>query len=171
MKKHLHLWVVMACFLFVSFLTPQKAYADMDPKVKAITTMAAYGTVGGALLGTASLAFGAKGRSVAIGASLGLYAGILFGTYIIVTHSMGQKGYYDQPQPVRQENYYPDDGYSPYQPGYDGAGGAYDGGFNRIQSFQELEMTTLEQRRSLDHIISNGAERPVFEVQLFNYNF
>lgn len=169
MKKHLNLCSIVAAFFLVSFLAPQKAFAEMDPKVKAIASMAAYGTVGGALLGTASLAFGAKGRSVAVGASLGLYAGILFGTYIIVSHSMKQRGYYDQP--ARKENYYPDDGYSPYQPGYDGAGGAYDGGFNRIQSFQELEMTTLEQRRSLDHIIQNGAERPVFQVQLFQYQF
>lgn len=169
MNKHLTLWSVMACFLVFSSLAPQKAYADMDPKVKAVATMAAYGTVGGALLGTASLAFGTKGRSVAIGASLGLYAGILFGTYIIVTHSMQQKGYYDQP--VRKENYYPDDGFSPYRPGYDGAGGAYQGGFNRVQSFQELEISTLEQRRSLDHMISNGTERPAFQVQLFQYNF
>lgn len=46
-----------------------------------------YGTLTGALAGLASLAFysspGTHTRNVAMGASLGLYAGLLMGTYIV----------------------------------------------------------------------------------------
>lgn len=85
------------------------AQAQMDSRVKALGTMALYGTVGGALLGTASLAFGTSGRAPAVGASLGLYAGILFGSYVVASH------YYKRNyRPSPQENYYPETN-SPYE--------------------------------------------------------
>ena len=68
--------------------------------------MALYGTVGGALLGTASLAFGTSGRSIAKGASLGLYSGLLFGGYVVVSHAMNKRKA-EQPQQPEQ-NYYPE---------------------------------------------------------------
>lgn len=90
-------------------LFSKPAHAQMDPRLKALGTMALYGTVGGALLGTASLAFGTSGRSPAVGASLGLYAGILFGTYVVASH------YYKRNyRPSPQENYYPETT-SPYE--------------------------------------------------------
>lgn len=58
----------------------------MDPKLKILLTMAGYGTVGGALLGAASMAYGARFRAIAVGASLGLYVGLIFGGYVLVTH-------------------------------------------------------------------------------------
>lgn len=109
-----------AALLLTIIAMPRQTHA-MDPRAKAVLTMAAYGTAGGALLGTASLAFGAKGRAVAIGASLGLYAGLIFGTYIVVNHRMQHYRY--------DENYYPDtDTFSPYESGSgwgDWFGGSY----------------------------------------------
>lgn len=83
----------------------------MDPRAKAIGTMTVYGTVGGALLGTAALAFDAGPRSVARGASLGLYAGLLFGAYVVLSYAY-RKHQRENPRP--QENYYPGTG-SPYE--------------------------------------------------------
>ncbi len=84
--------------------------AAMNPKLKMVGTMAGYGIVGGALLGTASLAFGAGGRSIAKGASLGLYAGILLGGYIILNYEMKKRGYGIE----SKGDYYPDSS-SPYE--------------------------------------------------------
>lgn len=58
-------------------------------------TIAAYGTAGGALVGAASMAFGGTSRNIAQGASLGLYAGIIFGAYVLVSHHNKRYGTYD----------------------------------------------------------------------------
>ena len=58
----------------------------LSPETKAFLIMCGYGTVGGGLLGLASLAFGGGARNIAQGASVGLYAGILFGAYVIYSH-------------------------------------------------------------------------------------
>lgn len=100
MKKIICLFLVI-CFSFQSFA--------LDPKAKAVGTMAAYGTVGGALLGTASLAFGASGRSIAKGASLGLYGGLLFGIYVVTSYELKKRGYNQD-----REEYYPDSNENPY---------------------------------------------------------
>lgn len=73
--------------LLISFtlVLPKNSYA-MDPKAKAFAVMCAYGTVGGALLGFASMAFGSNSRAIAQGASLGLYAGIIFGSYVLTSY-------------------------------------------------------------------------------------
>ncbi len=72
--------------------------------------MAGYGVVGGALLGTATLAFGAGGRSIAKGASLGLYAGLLFGGYILMNYELKKRGYGQD----QKSDYYPE-GSSQYE--------------------------------------------------------
>jgi hypothetical protein len=66
--------------------------------------------VGGALLGTATMAFGSGSRSIAKGASLGLYAGLLFGGYVILSYEMKKRGYNGE----SREDYYPDAN-SPYE--------------------------------------------------------
>ncbi len=69
--------------------TPNMAKAEMNPKIAALLTMAGYGTVCGALLGLASqLAFDTGGRSISQGASFGLYAGMLFGGYVVGSYYM-----------------------------------------------------------------------------------
>jgi len=92
-----------------SLLFSSASYA-LDPKLKMMATMAGYGVVGGALLGTATLAFGAGGRSVAKGASLGLYAGLLFGGYILLNYELKKRGYGQE----SKGDYYPESS-SPYE--------------------------------------------------------
>ncbi len=58
----------------------------LSPETKAFLIICGYGTVGGALLGVASMAFGGKAINIAKGASVGLYSGILFGAYVIYSH-------------------------------------------------------------------------------------
>lgn len=69
-----------------TLITPTQKAQAIEPKTKAFLVMCAYGTVGGALLGFASMAFGTNSRAIAQGASLGLYAGIIFGGYVISSH-------------------------------------------------------------------------------------
>jgi len=104
MKKYLIALTVSFTLLFSS-----SSYA-IDPRMKMMATMAGYGVVGGALLGTATLAFGAEGRAVAKGASLGLYAGLIFGTYILVNYEMKKRGYGQD----QKSDYYPE-GSSEYE--------------------------------------------------------
>lgn len=84
MKKGL----ISFCLIFSFFLLIPNAQAEVGPRAKIMGMMAIYGTTGGALLGVASLAFGTEGRSIAKGASLGLYAGLLFGSYVIISHQL-----------------------------------------------------------------------------------
>jgi len=85
------------------------AQAAMDQKAKVFLTTTVYGTAGGALLGIASLVYENKPRRIAQGASLGLYAGILFGVYVLYTHEN-----YIGPRPSDNENYYPNSAPGPY---------------------------------------------------------
>lgn len=66
--------------------TTANARAENNEKLKVFLTTSAYGTVTGALVGLASLAFvedpGSKTNSIARGASLGLYGGIALGLYL-----------------------------------------------------------------------------------------
>lgn len=94
--------------IFVMLLTTKQVTA-MDSRLRVMGTMAGYGVVGGALLGTASLAFGTSGRAIAKGASLGLYAGLIFGAYAITSYELKKRGYGES-----KEDYYPD-GNSPYE--------------------------------------------------------
>jgi hypothetical protein len=77
--------LLLALFICTSLLTPKTTYA-LDAKAKAFAVICGYGTVGGALLGFASMAFGANSRAIAQGASLGLYTGIIFGTYVLTSY-------------------------------------------------------------------------------------
>ncbi len=89
--------------LFISVMTMapiQKTYA-LDAKGKAFLVICTYGTVGGALLGFASMAFGTNSRAIAQGASLGLYAGIAFGSYVLLSHKSNNQvpADFDAPPP------------------------------------------------------------------------
>ena len=135
------------------------ARAEMNPRAKALGTMALYGTIGGALLGTASLAFGAKGRSVAIGASLGLYSGLLFGGYVVGSHEI-QKRKYKGPQ-KDSDTYYPDTDGSPYE---EDQSGSYDPSYN--QGYHEEGPANL-------NLSDKELKKPgqTYYVQLLNYQF
>lgn len=168
--------LILGLLISASFYSPK--VQAIDTKVKAILTMAAYGTVGGALLGTASLAFDTKGRSPFIGASLGLYAGLIFGSYVVVSHRL--KKYRDEnPQP--QQNYYPDSN-SPYEAGSDGGFGSWFGGgeeevvedpqyWNPTLNLENLGPTLDSHSRINGWGRSVNRHRPVFYLNLMNYQF
>lgn len=84
MKKFLLSIVTVAFVSGVVTFPAQKAKADPGREFMMSVT---YGTLAGALLGTASLAFtdnpGDKLQRIARGASLGLYFGILLGLYVV----------------------------------------------------------------------------------------
>ena len=114
MKKFLTLAILLSIFI-----VPVNDAHALKPKAKAFAIICTYGTVGGALLGFASMAFGTDSRVIAQGASLGLYAGIAFGAYVITSHR-------NPNQPVEnnyQEPELPPPGYNP------GFGGQDSGGF------------------------------------------
>ena len=104
--------------IILALLAPQKLRAEMGPKSKAVVSTALYGAGGGLLLGFASLAFYRRPRNVAQGASLGLYAGILFGSYVVTSHKLKMRG----GSGMGSGNYYPDS-----QSIYEQDGGRYRG--------------------------------------------
>lgn len=123
-------------------------------------TIVGYGTAGGALLGAASMAFGTSTRAVAQGASLGLYAGIIFGTYVLVSHHNKRYGSYeDANSPYQDSRDIYGDEYNSDQGG--GADGDAPGGFfDRFQSMQE----------KFNHKASSQGVPPIY-VNLLNYHF
>ena len=102
MRKFLSLF--LALFITLAVVKPQTARAEIPVKAKAFLTIAGYGTAGGALLGLATMAFGNSSRAVAQGASLGLYAGLLFGGYVLLAHHQKQMGTYDDNSSPYQES-------------------------------------------------------------------
>ena len=121
----------------------------MDSRMKVIATMAGYGVVGGALLGTASLAFGTSGRAVAKGASLGLYAGLIFGGYIISSYELKKRGY-GQPS---KEDYYPES-QGPYENSYS----------PRVPSIEEYQLVSMETKKDPN-------QDPLISVNLLTFQF
>ena len=104
-------FIIIALTVIFTFSVSMPRAEAMSPKGKAFMMMCAYGTVGGALLGFASMAFGTNTRAIAQGASLGLYAGIIFGSYVILTHkkpapeSEYEEGYEEDYPPEDEEQF------------------------------------------------------------------
>ena len=132
-------FLLLSIFTLFTYSTPAKA--EMDSRVKALLIMAGYGTIGGALLGTASLAFGTSGRSVAKGASLGLYAGILFGSYVVLSHYVQKQRRLNPEQP---DPYYEDEGAEEEE----GGGGLF-GVVPRWQEYEALEKDSLSYQNEV----------------------
>ena len=165
MKK---LLIIFAIFLGLQILVPaQEAKAQMDPRITALGSMALYGASGGLLLGTAALAFDAPGRSPFIGASLGLYAGILFGSYVVITHAI-KKHRLENPG-AGDEEYYPETPNSPYETPFSGDG--YDeGGYGEGQ--YKLDPTVKESpTRSFGPNWSKGRYSVPIYLNLLNISF
>lgn len=125
--------------LSLALLKPQEARAEIPVKARAFLTITGYGAAGGALLGLATMAFGNSSRAVAQGASLGLYAGLLFGTYVLVSHHQKQFGSYDDNSSPYQES---SDIYGEEYNSEEGGGDSEDstkrgGFFDRFQVMQE----------------------------------
>jgi hypothetical protein len=149
-------------------LRPQEARAEMPTRAKAFLTICGYGTAGGALLGAASTAFGTSTRAIAQGASLGLYAGILFGTYVLVSHHQKRFGSYD-------------DNSSPYKDSSDiygndyqgDEGGGEDSNSKRSGFFDRFEVLQ-EKFHSQAFILGDkkrGSSLPPLHLNIFQYNF
>ena len=138
----MHLLRVTTTFLLISTFSGS-AWA-FSPKAKTIGLNAVYGSVGGALLGVSSLAFGAKGRVVAKGASLGLYLGLAFGVYVVMTHGQGM--------------YMNDGGGGGYSPG-DGT------------SLYDEELFRPERDDYYVHPLKKGIGRENFYLPFFRYQF
>lgn len=121
--------IFLLCFSF-AFQTSAVGAAtnEIHPKVKALGVVTTYGFVGGLLLGTAMLAFNARGRTPFVGASLGLYGGLIFGSYVILSHYKKEHTRTISPQ------YYPE------------GEGEYEGGFGG----NEPSLSSPIQRRSKD---------------------
>lgn len=90
-----HLAVILVC---LGFALPARA----EPMKEFITTCT-YGVLAGTLVGAATLAFtnnpGDNLNNIARGASIGLYAGILLGAYIVYGVDGGEESYDGDIQP------------------------------------------------------------------------
>jgi hypothetical protein len=167
MKKFISLFFVILFTL--TLIKPQEARAEMPVKAKAFLTIVGYGTAGGAILGAASMAFGTSSRAIAQGASLGLYAGILFGTYVLVSHHNKRYGQYDDDSsPYREssdiygDEYRSDDGGS-------ADGQTSNGGF--FDRFQVLQEKFHGQGFTMDGDKKRGSKMPPLQMNLLQINF
>lgn len=162
------------CSLFIlmftfSMLGLKQAHAEMDPKAKAFLTIVGYGTAGGAMLGVASTAFGTSSRAISQGASLGLYAGILFGTYVLVSHHNKRAGNYDDSSsPYKDSSDIYSDEYQSDEGGSDGSDSQKSGGFfDRFEVLQEKfhgQAFTLGKKE-------RGSKMPPLSMNIFRYEF
>ncbi len=92
-RNRLRAKTVALLFLWAVLAMPKRAQsqeaqgAPLQGTIKAFVLTATYGVIAGGLTGLASLAFYESAsqhtRNIAIGASLGLYTGILLGAYIV----------------------------------------------------------------------------------------
>jgi len=139
----------------------------MDPKAKAFLTVSAYGAAGGALLGLASMAFGTSSRAVAQGASLGLYAGILFGTYVIVSHHQrNNRGSYESTTPYDRNDGYDGD-YGEDSKGDSSGGGFFDSSYRAIKL--QTTLAQASEYRSLE--TKKGGQLPPLTMNLVTISF
>lgn len=169
MRKFLSLF--LALFLTLAIVRPQTARAEMPAKAKAILTMAGYGVAGGALLGFASMAFGNTSRAVAQGASLGLYAGLIFGAYVLISHHQKQVGnYQDDSSPYKESNDIYGDEYDAEEGGESNPDDrSKRGGF--FDRFQVMQEHMYNQSFTFDSVKHKGGNLPPIQVNVFQYNF
>ena len=151
----------------------QTSTGSLPPKAKAFLMVSAYGAASGAILGLASMAFGTSSRAVAQGASLGLYAGIIFGTYIIVSHNnRTSRPSYDNSTPYQdsEDDYgdYGDDSGGDAPP--KGGGGFFDSGIRNPRSGAQIAMNEVSSYRSFE-TKKGSTSVPPLQMTLFNYNF
>jgi hypothetical protein len=168
MNKYFRFLVAFICTFSLSVSFGPRAHAQMGPKPRAFLTIAGYGAAGGALLGAASMAFGSDGSAIPKGASLGLYAGLLFATYILVSHHQKRYGPYDDQSSPYQDSsdIYGDD----YQNDEGGSGEGADeqGGF--FDRFRPIQEKFLAQSLSLG-AKDKGVQIPPLSVNVLQFNF
>lgn len=168
MRKFLCLF--LALFISLAVVRPQSARAEIPVKAKAFLTIAGYGAAGGALLGLATMAFGNSSRAVAQGASLGLYAGLLFGTYVLVSHHQKQLGTYDDSSPYQESSDIYGDEYNSEEGGTDNdrddrskRGGFFDR-FQVMQEHMYNQSFTFQSEKKKNSL-------PPIQMNIIQYNF
>ena len=110
MKK---IFIILLAVVLIRSVSPTTARAEIPAKAKAFLVVSAYGTVGGALLGFATMAYGTNSRAIAQGASLGLYAGLIFGAYVLASHKSADDQINEYEQQYGPEGAPPPDGMAP----------------------------------------------------------
>ncbi len=163
MTRNLTKFFLVSCLVLISI---KGVRAQVNPRWKALGAMTAYGAAGGALLGTASLAFGSSGRAIFKGASLGLYAGIIFGSYIVISHAYKK---HQRENPTPKENYYPDT-QSPYE---DGDESENDSFFYWNPSVEQALQQNREDSRDIRPSLIRGNSKfdLNFSLPLINFTF
>ncbi len=164
------LFIVLS--LSLAGLTVPQAQAEVPVKGKVMMSMALYGTGGGALLGFASMAFGAKPISIARGASLGLYAGILFGGYIILSYHYKSVLYNTEEYPTNGGSGgsgYGDDTYNQDAPLMDSPSYFRGASLNPVFDFYE-EMATDEDKRGFKPLKKQRALDSI-SVNILSFSF
>lgn len=153
-------------------MMPQTAQAQaqstggIPPRAKAFLLVSGYGAAGGALLGLASMAFGTSSRAVAQGASLGLYAGILFGTYVLVSHHQRQnRGSYDTSTPYQDDSSYDGD-YGEGESKDSAGGGFFDSSY---EARPDKTFTTAANYHAME--TKKGSSLPPLQINVFTYTF
>ena len=150
--------LLLVTIILVTLPTEAKA---LDPRVKALITMTGYGTVGGALLGLASqLAFDTGGRSISQGASLGLYAGMIFGGYVVGSYHIKQKGWGSKEEQI----------FDPKLSPYETPGGGYyqKSNQNLNYSIRQLPATNISDSSPKKH---GKVIIPTIYLNLINFQF
>jgi len=143
-----------------------QAQSGIPPRAKAFLLVSGYGAAGGAMLGLASMAFGTSSRAVAQGASLGLYAGLLFGTYVLVSHAQRQnRGSYDNSTPYQDDGGYDGD-YGEGESKDSSGGGFFDSSYDHQSS---KTFTTAANYQTLES--KKGSTLPPFQINVFSYTF
>lgn len=167
MKRILRLTFLFV-FTFSLMLRPQSAQAEMPAKAKAVLTIIGYGAAGGALLGAASMAFGTSSRTIAQGASLGLYAGIIFGGYVLLTLHNKKTGSYDgnstyeESTDVYGEDYQSDEG---------GAGASGDPKSKFFNRFSAMKEQFHVQAFTFDSEKQRGSKLPPLQINILQLEF
>ncbi len=150
-------------FVFILLLNPSVGRAGLlSPQLKAVVTMSVYGTIGGALLGAAGvLAFQHNERIIAQGASLGLYSGIFFGSYILGSYALKNR----KSVPDGKE-YYPDAPVGPYGEGNMDSGKYY-------YHTESVNGASFEEEGTRGCYFNHTLEkkRPLLYINLLYYTF
>lgn len=91
-QKQARFWIWgMALMCLLAFSQP--AHAAIDKRLKLVFKTAGYGAAAGLVIGAGTMVMGMGNyRNMLMGASAGLYAGILLGAYIIVTANEPEPG-------------------------------------------------------------------------------
>lgn len=173
-RKLLLIPLICICFSLSSLVTP--AYA-VNPKARVMFSTGAYGLIGGALLGASTLAFGTSGRAVAQGASIGLWVGMLFGGYVILSHSMAKRKGQSTDVPYGGEDPYADPYADPYGSGSMNPDGAQapevDGAGNPLERWNPYSAMREFQKESswANRLPQQPVYKSRFYMNILNLSF